>query len=99
MMKSSGKPNIMRNNPKTGLSLYGPYTPSVQSKPSLSTIKVGIIGTPSMIGNAELLLDACKGRLENNGNQPFLYPHFPGFNDNFPFCCELVFGETWQESQ
>jgi hypothetical protein len=85
-------------DPKTGLSLYGPYTPAGQIQSSLSSIKVGIIGTPPMIGDAELWLEACKGKLENDGSQPFLYPHFPGFNGQPPFCCELIFGETWHES-
>jgi hypothetical protein len=35
----------------------------------------------------------------NDGSQPFLYPQFPGFQDqSAPFLCELVLGETWRES-
>jgi hypothetical protein len=85
-------------DPKTGLALYGPYTTTDQTVPPLRSIKLGIIGTPSMIADATLWLRAFKTRLVNDGSQPFLYPHFPGFNDNLPFCCELMFGETWQES-
>ena len=84
-------------DPKVGLSLYGPYTPSVQALPSLRSMTIGVIGTPSMVGDAYRWLEACKGRLENNGDKPFLYPHFPGMNGDFPFCCEIVFGDTWEE--
>ena len=85
-------------DPKTGLSLYGPYTPAEQVGPPLSTIIVGIVGTPSMIADAEQWLKACQGILTNDGSQPFLYPHFPGFNKDLPFQCNLVFGETWEEA-
>jgi hypothetical protein len=36
--------------------------------------------------------------LTNDGTQPFLYPHFPGFNESAPFGCELLYGDTWRES-
>ncbi len=84
-------------DPKTGLGLYGPYTLPNQSKPLISKIIVGIVGPGSMIADAEQWLNACKGILTNDGSQPFLYPHFPGFNTNHPFQCELVFGDTWEE--
>lgn len=84
-------------DPKVGLSLYGPYTPSDQYQLSLTSLIIGIIGTSSMIGDAYRWLGACKIRLENNGEKPFLYPHFPGFNKGFPFCCEMIFGDTWEE--
>lgn len=51
-----------------------------------------------MIADAEAWLEACKGIITNEGSQPFLYPHFPGFNASAPFQCELVGGEIWRES-
>src|SRR5258708_13385369 len=85
-------------DPKTGLALYGPYTLADQPRPSLSSIIVGIIGPAFMISDAEQWLNACRGLLTNDGSQPLLYPHFPGFNARLPFQCELLFGKAWQES-
>jgi hypothetical protein len=51
-----------------------------------------------MIADAEAWLTACQGMLTNDGSQPFLYPHFPGFNSNSSFQCEIVFGDAWRES-
>lgn len=85
-------------DPKTGLGLYGPYSLVGQSQPSLTSIIVGIVGPAPMIADAEQWLNACRGMLTNDGSQPFLYPHFPGFNSGLPFQCELIFGDTWRES-
>ncbi len=85
-------------DPKTGLALYGPYTIAGQTRPSLSSFIVGIVGPADMIADAERWLDACKGILANDGAQPFLYPHFPGLNNAHPYQCELIFGDTWHES-
>lgn len=85
-------------DPKTGLALYGPYSLAGQSKPTLTTIKVGIIGPAPMIADAQQWLQACQGILTNKGDQPFLYPHFPGFNSSSPFQCDLIYGDTWCET-
>jgi hypothetical protein len=66
-------------DPKMGISLYGPYTPDDRSQPLLKTIIVGIVGPPTMIADAEQWLEACRGILTNDGSEPFLRPHFPGF--------------------
>lgn len=85
-------------DPKVGLGLYGPYSLLGQTRPSLTGIIVGIVGPADMIADAEQWLRACQGLLSNDGSQPFLYPHFPGFNAEHPFQCELIFGDTWRES-
>ena len=85
-------------DPKVGLALYGPYTMQGQTKPSLSSVIVGIVGPAPMIANAVQWLEACKGIVKNSGSQPFLYPHFPGFNTNLPFQCELATADTWHET-
>lgn len=84
-------------DPKTGLALYGPYTQPNQPHPALRSITVGVVGPASMLADTQQWLTACQGMLTNDGKQPFLYPHFPGFNANLPFSCELVFGDTWNE--
>ena len=85
-------------DPKTGLALYGPYSLIGQELSSVRSITVGIVGPASMIADAEVWLEACTGTITNEGTQPFLYPHFPGFNNHKPFNCGLVFGDTWRES-
>jgi hypothetical protein len=85
-------------DPKIGLGLYGPYTPRGQNRPPLSSIILGIVGPANMIADAERWLEACKGMLLNDGSEPFLYPHFPGFNADHPFQCELLWGDTWREA-
>ncbi len=85
-------------DPKIGLGLYGPYTLIGQPRPPLSSITIGIVGPAAMIADAEQWLNACRGILSNDGSQPFLYPHFVGFNSGHPFQCELISGDTWRES-
>lgn len=84
-------------DPKTGLALYGPYSLVGQTSPIVKSIAVGIVGPPQMVADAEAWLQACRGILSNEGSQPFLYPHFPGFNADRPFNCEMVFGQSLRE--
>ena len=84
-------------DPKTGLGLYGPYSPAGQKEPILKSIIVGLVGPPETVADAQRWLEACQGRLTNNGSEPFLYPHFPGFNTESAFRCDLISGETWRE--
>lgn len=83
-------------DPKTGLGLYGPYSLVGQPAPILRSIAVGVVGPPAMVADAENWLRLCSGMLTNDGSQPFLYPHFPGFNNEAPFMCDLMFGDTWR---
>ncbi|QDV90773.1 hypothetical protein RAS2_18560 [Phycisphaerae bacterium RAS2] len=83
-------------DPKTGLGLYGPYCPTGQTRPPLSTIIVGIVGPPGMAADATKWLEACQNVLLNDGREPLQHPHFPGFNADHPFQCDLVFGDTWR---
>ncbi len=85
-------------DPKVGIALYGPYNIKDLDRPSLRSIIVGIVGPSNMIADTQQWISALKGRLTNDGKEPFLYPHFPGINENLPFECELITGETWRES-
>ncbi len=89
--------NHTHPDPKTGLYLYGPYTVADQSTPLPSRITVGLIGTGKSVANTEQWLNACQHTLTNDGSEPFLYPHFPGFNSERPFLCRLSYGDTWRE--
>jgi hypothetical protein len=85
-------------DPKTGLSLFGPYCEEGQQEPAYSSIIVGIVGPAAMLGDAATWLEACRGPIHNNGSQPFMAPHFPGFSKDSPFRCELKFGEPWTQA-
>lgn len=85
-------------DPKTGLALYGPYTVGDQERPPLSTITLGIVGPTQLMFLTKEWLRNCQHPVLNDGRQPFLYPFFPGFSRDFPFQCEVVLGETWEES-
>lgn len=84
-------------DPKTGLSLYGPYTVSDQEHPPITSLTIGFVGPAALLSAAKNWLASCQHAVLNDGSQPFLYPHFPGFSDQFPFQCNLRFGEPWQE--
>ena len=85
-------------DPKTGLALYGPYTLAGRARSALTSIIIGIVGPAAMVADAEQWLRACRDTITNDGSQPFLFPHFPGFNEGPPFQCELVYGEAWRET-
>ena len=85
-------------DPKTGLSLYGPYTVSDQEHPPLSSLTVGFVGPSVLLAAAKNWMADCQRSVFNDGSQPFLYPHFPGFSGDFPFQCSLRFGDPWQET-
>ncbi len=85
-------------DPKTGISLYGPYSPIGQAEPILTSIIVGVVGTPSLIADTGQWLSACQGVLANDGSEPFLRPHFPGVNRDSRFGSDLVFGDTWSQA-
>ena len=85
-------------DPKTGLALYGPYCPPGLSRPSLSSMIVGAVGPPAMVADAAAWLEACKGVITNSGEQPYLYPHFPGCRPGGPpYFCELISQPQWHD--
>ncbi|MFL3663673.1 MAG: argonaute/piwi family protein [Flavobacteriales bacterium] len=84
-------------DPKTGLSLYGPYTPSGQDTPTLSNIIIGVVGPKNMVADAKQWLGACKDALTNDGSNPYANPHFPGISSDGVYQCKLTYGDTWSE--
>ncbi len=84
-------------DPKTGLSLYGPYTVSDQERPPLTSITLGFVGPSTLLSAASNWIAKCQSAVLNDGSQPFLYPHFPGFSAEFPFQCGLTLGDSWRE--
>lgn len=86
-------------DPKTGLALYGPYCPPGLSRPALSSMIVGAVGPPAMVADATAWLEACKGIITNSGEQPYLYPHFPGCRGSAaPYFCDLISQPQWNDT-
>jgi hypothetical protein len=84
-------------DPKIGLGLYGPHSLVGQARPALTSIIVGLVGPPAMVADTEQWLIACQGVIVNDGREPFLRPHFPGFSASSPFKCDLIVGDAWKE--
>jgi len=86
-------------DPKTGLALYGPYCPPGLSRPALSSMIVGVVGPPAMVADAAAWLEGCKNVITNSGEQPYLYPHFPGCRPSeAPYFCELISQPQWHDT-
>jgi hypothetical protein len=77
-------------DPKIGLGLYGPYSLVGQPRPALTSIIVGLVGPPAMVADTEQWLITCQGMIVNDGREPFLRPHFPGFHATSLFKCDLI---------
>jgi hypothetical protein len=84
-------------DPKTSLGLYGHYSLSGQKVPVLTSIIVGIVGPPSMVGDVEQWLEARKGVLTNDGSEPFLHPHYLGWFVGAVLLLAAAVAATWRQ--
>ena len=78
-------------DPKTGISLYGPYSIAKHS------IRVGIIGNKTTIEQAKAILERIKLPIEGSGKTPTWIPDFPGFSSAHPFKCEIITSNNWHQ--
>lgn len=84
-------------DPKTGISIWGPYNVKGQSQLSISNITIGIVGPKNMVGDAINWLKSTETLLVNDGKNSYSNPHFPGVNMDNSFRCNLTYGDTWFE--
>lgn len=80
----------MSPDPKTGLSLFGPW--GIEDGEPLLQIRVGIIGTGDTIAEARRWLDRCRRRIDPTEKQDadvVLFPSFPGMDGPQGFGCRL----------
>lgn len=80
------------NDPKLGISLYGPYSTT------RNTIRIGIIGDKQTISQVMTLLASCRSRIEAPVQHPLWTQDFPGMSSQSPFKCELVLDERWHQT-
>lgn len=58
---------------------------------------MGFVGPATLLSAASNWIAQCHSAVLNDGSQPFLYPHFPGFSAESPFQCALTLGDPWRE--
>ena len=80
------------SDPKTGLSLYGPYSSS------RNIVKVGIIGDKDTITQTRSLFEVFHSPVEGDIRYPLWIPDFPGISNDSPLQCDFNFSERWYQS-
>ena len=84
-------------DPKTGLSAYGPYSKAEASR--RQQIRVGIVGPAEAIDRAVSFLAGLSNRIEPAPKtDAVLHPAFPGLNAGEPFQIEFVTQPVWHRS-
>lgn len=81
-------------DPRTGLTVYGPYSKSEASRHQ--QIRIGIVGPAEAIDKAVGFLSGMAHRIDPAGKtDAVLHPSFPGINAGDPFQIELVTQPIW----
>ena len=79
-------------DPKTGISLYGPYSVAKNS------IRVGIIGNKTTIEQTKTILRRIRSPIKGSDKNPAWTPDFPGFSSSHPFKCEIITNNKWYQT-
>lgn len=85
-------------DPKTGLSIYGPYHLLDQDFPTPLEIKIGIVGSGETVSLTKRFIEKCSRKVLSRKENTILFPSFPGMSLNSPFKCKLLTSETWEET-
>lgn len=79
-------------DPKTGLTLYGPYSITKNS------VRVGIIGDKTTIEQTKAILERMTSIVKGPDRNPIWTPDFPGFSADHPFKCEIITDDKWYQT-
>lgn len=79
-------------DPKTGISLYGPYSITKDS------IRIGIIGDKTTIQQTKIILERIKDPIEGSSKYPTWIPDFPGLSSAHPFKCKIITNDKWYQT-
>ena len=79
-------------DPKTGISLYGPYSITKNS------IRVGIIGDKTTIEQTKTILERIRRPIDGPDKNPTWTPTFPGLSSAHPFKCEIITNSNWHQT-
>ena len=81
-------------DPKTGLTAYGPYSRTDATRRPI--IRIGVVGPAEAIDRALRLVEQMTRRIPHaEKNDAMLHPGFPGINDQDPFQIEFVTQPVW----
>jgi hypothetical protein len=81
-------------DPKTGLTAYGPYSRTDATRRPL--IRIGVVGPAEAIDRALRLVEQMTTRIPHHEkNDAMLHPGFPGINDQDPFQIQFVTQPVW----
>ncbi len=89
--------NKEEKDPRIGLTNFGPYRYSSE-EPNLDRIKVGIIGDKSTLEKSKHIIELIKKKLPAKETNHWLYPDFPGINNESNFRCSLVINTNWEQT-
>lgn len=78
-------------DPKSGISLYGPYSTE-------KTIKTGIVGDKDTISQVCTILERLKKPVEGPTKHPLWTQDFPGVSPDSIFGCELLTSQEWWQT-
>lgn len=81
-------------DPKTGISLYGPYYFGGQGHSTPSEIRLGIIGDGETVGLTKNWLDRCRSGIRSTKDNVQLFPSFDGLNKDRTFRTEFIIVES-----
>ncbi len=76
-------------DPKTGISLFGPYSEST------TQITVAVIGDATTVDQVGRLLAMCASKVSGPTKYPLWTQDFPGFRKDGPFSSEFVTKTEW----
>ena len=85
------------SDPKTGLSIYGPYHLPDQDFPTPLEIKIGVVGSGETVSLTRRFIEKCSRKVMSGKDNTILFPSFPGVSLKSPFKCKLLTSETWEE--
>ena len=84
-------------DPRFGLKYYGPYHYPTEGSPPES-IKIGIIGNKNCTEMAIKIIKLIQNPVKSPKSNHWLFPDYPGMNENNPFRCKLHTSSNWNES-
>lgn len=78
-------------DPKSGISLYGPYSRE-------KNIKIGVVGDKDTISQVGTILERLKQPIEGPTQHPTWTQDFPGMSPDSVLGCELLTSQAWWQT-
>jgi len=94
------EPNLVFGNegedkdPRIGLKRFGPYFFSDEIT-SLERVNIGIVGTREGMETVKSLISFIQKKYPSQKPNKFLYPDYPGLDEDTPFKCIISNSDNW----